>query len=318
MKLALIMDTRQSAFLTKAQELNEFLQASGWTTHSAELWLFYAGEKPSFLPQMGCPVSGIRWMSLPPPGLSEQQLEGLEWCCQQSPADVLLCASGVQGDELASRLASRLCGVSGAGVTQAERDVRWQIRKPAYGNRMQATLALSGSPLCVSVAACGAKPAATGRYVGDQQECPLPCAPPDWLTDFRQTPVQVDHGLQDALYILAVGQGVGSAENLRHACAIAAKMGAETGVSRPVAMNAWCEMSRMLGMSGIIAAPKVCIVAGASGAAALMAGLFHSEFIVAINTDPQAAIFAQADVGIVGDLQAVLEELSLHLSKPSP
>lgn len=313
MKIALILDTRQTAFLSKAQELNDFLQTSGWADHRAELWLFYADEKPPLLPQMTCPVACIRWILLLPPGLSEQQLASLEGCCQQFPPDVLLFASGVQGNELASRMASRLCGVSCAGVTQAERGVRWRVNKPAYGNRMQATLALSGSPLCLSVAATGAKPAAVMAFEGDQQDCPQTGARLKWLTDFRQEPVQADHSLQNAPYILAVGQGIGSAINLRKIRHITARIGAETGVSRPVAMYAWCDMSRMLGMSGVIAAPKVCIVAGASGAAALMAGLSRSEFIVAVNTDPQAAIFAQADVGIVGDLQDVLEELSRHL-----
>lgn len=313
MKIALIMDTRPTAFLSKAQELNDFLQTSRWADHRAELWLVYSGEKPPLLPQMTCPVAGIRWIPLPPPGLSEQLLKGLEFCCQPSWPDVLLFASGVQGDELASRLAIRLCGVSCAGVTQAERGVRWRVNKPAYGNRMQATLALSGSPLCLSVAATGAKPAAVMTFEGDQQDCPQAGARPEWLTDFRQEPVQADHSLQNAPYILAVGQGIGSGENLQKIRHITARIGAEMGVSRPVAMNAWCEMSRMLGMSGVIAVPKVCIVAGASGAAALMAGLSRSEFIVAVNTDPQAAIFAQADVGIVGDLQNVLEELSRHL-----
>ena len=315
MNIALILDVRQAAFLSKAQELNDFLQASGWADHHAELWLFYAGEKQPLLPQMTCPVIGIRWIPLLPPGLSEQQLEGLALCCQQYPPDVLLFASGGQGDELASRLALRLHGVSCSGVTQVKHDECWQVSKPAYGNRMQATLALLGSPLCISIAATGAKPAQTAEYDGQNSDCLVCAGSPDWLVSFRQEPVAPDNSLRDAPYIFAIGQGVGSAENLQRVRGLAHKSGAETGISRPVAMNAWCEMSRMLGISGVLVAPRVCIVAGASGAAALMAGVSRSEFIVAVNTDPLAAIFAQADVGIVGDLQDVLEELSEYLIK---
>jgi electron transfer flavoprotein alpha subunit len=54
----------------------------------------------------------------------------------------------------------------------------------------------------------------------------------------------------------------------------------------------------------------VCIVAGASGAAALMAGVRASRFIVAINSDASAPVFDQADVGIVDDWLPVLEALA--------
>ncbi len=71
-----------------------------------------------------------------------------------------------------------------------------------------------------------------------------------------------------------------------------------------------CDESRMIGVSGQLLAPALCIVAGASGAAAFSAGITQSQFIVAINNHPDAPVFAQADVGIVAEWQPALEALA--------
>jgi len=51
------------------------------------------------------------------------------------------------------------------------------------------------------------------------------------------------------------------------------------------------------------------MVAGVSGTGVFSVGIKSSEVIVAINTDSKAPIFQMADVGIVGDLLAILSEL---------
>jgi electron transfer flavoprotein alpha subunit len=87
-------------------------------------------------------------------------------------------------------------------------------------------------------------------------------------------------------------------------------MGADFGVSRPVAMNAWAPMDRLIGVSGTRAAPELCIVVGASGAPALYWGIEKAAFIAAIDTDEHAPIVSNADVAILDDGVAVIEELA--------
>ncbi|PKE33205.1 electron transfer flavoprotein [Rahnella sp. AA] len=311
MNIAIILDCRQRAFLSQAQMQNDFLCANPVLSGSAELWLLYTGDKPETLPQMACDILHIVWISVPENGLAEPALEALTALFEQRPAEFLLCASGEAADEIVTRLAHRLNGVSGTGIAKAEKsEMHWNVEKPAYGSRMQATRALNGSPLCISVAATGGKPVRTAPVQAQQTDFTPPAVVTGWLVDFQQETRPVDNGLHNASAVLVIGQGAGSAENVRRLEALARQIHAEPGCSRPVAMNAWCEMSRMVGISGVVTAPDVCIVAGASGAAALMAGIDRSEFIVAVNTDPHAAIFAQADVGIVGDLDDVLSELA--------
>ena len=96
---------------------------------------------------------------------------------------------------------------------------------------------------------------------------------------------------------------------------MARAMGAEFGISRPVALNAWEGMQRLIGVSGTIARPEICIAAGVSGAAAFYAGIEKSKLIIAINHDPHARIVQASDAAVIDDWKAVMEEL-LKLLKP--
>jgi electron transfer flavoprotein alpha subunit len=96
---------------------------------------------------------------------------------------------------------------------------------------------------------------------------------------------------------------------------VAGLTGGEVGVSRPAAMNAWAPMERLIGVSGAMVAPEICITAGVSGAAAFYSGIEKSRFIVAVNTDEKAPIMKKADVAIVDDFVPVLEALGKKLEE---
>ena len=66
--------------------------------------------------------------------------------------------------------------------------------------------------------------------------------------------------------------------------------------------SGWLEYKRQVGLTGATVAPKLYIACGISGASQHLAGMRGSGFIVAINTDPAAAILNTADVYVVEDL----------------
>ena len=103
---------------------------------------------------------------------------------------------------------------------------------------------------------------------------------------------------------------------MQRIAAAAASMGAAFGVTRPVAMNGWAPMDRLIGVSGTRTAPALCVVAGAYGAPAFDWGIERAGFIVAITTDEHAPIVAEADAAVLGDAVAVVEALAARVQGP--
>ncbi len=124
--------------------------------------------------------------------------------------------------------------------------------------------------------------------------------------------VEVDSGDVDittADFLLSVGRGIGEQENLAMFEELAAKMGATLAVSRPLVDAGWIPNARQVGQSGKTVKPKVYLALGISGAVQHLAGIKAAGTILAVNTDPEAAIFNVAHYGAVADLFDVAEEL---------
>ena len=118
-----------------------------------------------------------------------------------------------------------------------------------------------------------------------------------------------DVDITTADFLLSVGRGIGDKENLRQFEELAGKMGATLSVSRPLVDQGWIPSSRQVGQSGKTVKPKVYLALGISGAVQHLAGMKTSGTIIAVNSDPEAAIFNVAHYGAVADLFEVAEEL---------
>lgn len=116
--------------------------------------------------------------------------------------------------------------------------------------------------------------------------------------------------LEDADVVVAAGRGIGARENLAVA-EETAQMFANAAVagSRPLCDLKWLPHSRQVGTTGRTIAPRLYLACGISGAQQHLAGMKGAQFTVAINTDPDAAIFAHADCIIVEDAVTFLWQL---------
>ncbi len=124
--------------------------------------------------------------------------------------------------------------------------------------------------------------------------------------------------IASARKILGIGQGAETMENADKAKDAAKTLGMAIGGSRPAAeVHHFIGMDRFIGMSGQKANADLYIAAGISGSKPHLKGIEKVKTVIAINTDPHAPIFKNADYGIVGDMNEVLPMLVKELAQPA-
>lgn len=84
---------------------------------------------------------------------------------------------------------------------------------------------------------------------------------------------------------------------------------AELGASRAAVNAGLTDHKRQIGQTGKTVRPEIYIAVGISGAVQHIMGMKDSKKVIAINNDPEARIFEQADMGIVDDFKNVIPEM---------
>jgi electron transfer flavoprotein alpha subunit len=120
---------------------------------------------------------------------------------------------------------------------------------------------------------------------------------------------KADVDITGADFLLAIGRGIGEKENIALFERLSEKMAATLASSRPLVDAGWMPSSRQVGQSGKTVKPKVYLAMGISGAVQHLAGMKASGTIIAVNKDPEAALFNAAHYGAVADLFEVAREL---------
>jgi electron transfer flavoprotein alpha subunit len=110
--------------------------------------------------------------------------------------------------------------------------------------------------------------------------------------------------LGDAKIVISIGRG--AQKNVDDINKLADSIGAAVGATRPVIDAGLLPYNLPVGQTGRKVNPELYIALGISGSILHLSGMVESKCIVAVNKDPQAPIFAIADYGIVGDVNAVL------------
>jgi electron transfer flavoprotein alpha subunit len=122
--------------------------------------------------------------------------------------------------------------------------------------------------------------------------------------------------LEDAPVIVSGGRGMGGPEPFQTILKeLADLLHGAVGASRPPADNGWVPEALHIGLTGKIVAPDIYIAIAISGASQHTAGCTGSKHIIAINKDPEANIFREAELGVVGKYEEVVPALTNKLKE---
>lgn len=130
-----------------------------------------------------------------------------------------------------------------------------------------------------------------------------------WLKDYQVEKIETTDNIEEQKFVIILGKGIGSLENISLIKEFAKKFKGKIGATRPVVMNGWIPINDLVGVSGHFISPEICLVLGASGQGAFSSGIVNSKKIIAVNTDKNAPIFKQSDIGITLDYKVFLREI---------
>jgi electron transfer flavoprotein alpha subunit len=116
--------------------------------------------------------------------------------------------------------------------------------------------------------------------------------------------------IEDAEIIVAGGRGLGGPENFTLVEELAKALGGAVAATRAVVDAGWYPYASQVGQTGKTVSPKLYIACGVSGAIQHKVGMQTANVIVAINKDANAPIFEYSDLGVVGDLHAIVPKLT--------
>ena len=250
--------------------------------------------------------------------LVEPAVEALTRIAGQAEVSAILTPSTMDGREVAARVAVRL----GSGLITDAVDVEAVDDGPvAVKSVFAATFTVrarvtEGIPVIAVKANAAPVEIAETTPVVERIAAQLPSPATAVRILSRTVPERSARpGLAEADIVVSGGRGVGGADSFVVIERLADALGAAVGASRAAVDAGWYPHSHQVGQTGTQVSPQLYVAAGISGAIQHRAGMQSAKTIVAVNTDPEAAIFELADYGVVGDLFSVLPQLCEEIDR---
>ena len=213
---------------------------------------------------------------------------------------VVLLPDTADGADLAAATARRLRSGCVTDCLLRVRDGELTAGRQAYGGRAYAELSFEGGPPVVTLntEALGS-PAAPPTGSPSVREVEVGVADDDRLRHVETFDVP-EADLAKARRIVAGGFGLGGPDGFEVIEDLADAVGAAVGASRPPSDEGWVAYDRQIGVTGKEIDVELYVPCAISGDSYHMRSV-NAEYLIPINSDPDARIFNFADIGIVGD-----------------
>ena len=224
----------------------------------------------------------------------------------------LLGPSTTFGKDLMPRTAA-LLGVGQVSDIMSVEGPR-RFKRPVYAGNAILTVEVPDSSIIVAtvrVASYRAAAAGDGAPVESVEPAATATVHTRYISLQSETGERPD--LQSAKVVVSGGRAFGSQDNFEQLYRLADKLGAGVAASRAAVDAGYVPNDMQVGQTGKIIAPDLYIAFGISGAIQHLTGIKDAGTIVAVNKDREAPIFEIADIGLVGDLFAVIPELEKRL-----
>jgi electron transfer flavoprotein alpha subunit len=204
--------------------------------------------------------------------------------------DLILLSNTPIGWDLAPRLAAGLDAafVSDCFDVGAEGD-SLVFKRRVFNGKLDAELVAESLPV-VATMQPGATAAFEGSGEGSVTALEVAIDAGELRARFVETKQAEATGvdLTKADVIVSGGRGVGAPEKFPEVIQpLADALGGAMGASRPVVDAGWLPHAYQVGSSGQVVTPKLYIACGISGAIQHLVGMKSSNFIVAVNKDPE-------------------------------
>jgi electron transfer flavoprotein alpha subunit len=233
-----------------------------------------------------------------------------------NPAIVLVPGT-TAGRDYAPLVAARLgAGLAADCVSFAVEDGALVATRPVLGGRALTRITFPGDgPSMATVRSGSFAKAESGLTEPIAETLDVTLSPDDQRVSLVETTPKGTGAsrLDSADVVVSGGRGLKEPAHFAIVEELAEAFGAAVGATRAVVDAGWRPHHEQIGQTGRTVSPRLYVAVGISGAVQHNVGMHGSDYIVAINRDPDAPIFKIASFGIVGDLFEVVPALSAEV-----
>jgi electron transfer flavoprotein alpha subunit len=244
--------------------------------------------------------------------LPQPRVDALAQLVRERGIETVLFAQSILSADIAAALAARLeAGLNWQLVDIGSQDGAVVGKQSALGDSVLVDVGWTSTPRLGLFRAGVADPVETGGRAS-VEKLEVSFEEHSLAAEMLEQAHEESSGpsIEDADVIVAGGRGLGAPEGFGLIEELAKALGGAVAATRAVVDAGWYPYSAQVGQTGKSVSPGLYVACGISGAIQHKVGMQSSKTIVAINKDANAPIFEFADLGVVGDLHAIVPKLT--------